>query len=378
MPYQLTQMKNLQIIILFLISPCIASAQTVKTSQKALGYKLDTAVRHFMHSAKVPGVALAVLKNGKVMYEQVYGLSNLELNTPVTRNTVFELASVTKQMTAMLILTMVREGKFGLDDKLVKYIPNPPAAWNDITIHQLLGHMSGLAMAFEPKMDGSYLLNNSKALMLKSAMETPVLSRPGEHWKYSDQGYFLAGYALEKATSRNFDTLMIDRIFKPMGMTHTRFLNQDDIIENRAQGYIVDKQGQYKHDRRTWQFDLTPHFGVMSTIDDMVKYEQSLVRGDVITHEIFNEASTPYRIFYKDAREQYSYGMGWQMHDGKDGRRIAEHSGYTGTVYVRDLKTGITVILLTNRDGDFGPSPQLLAHHISQLIDPDFPNINLH
>jgi D-alanyl-D-alanine carboxypeptidase len=171
---------------------------------------------------------------------------------------------------------------------------------------------------------------------------------------------------------------MIDRIFKPIGMTHTRFLSQDDIIQNRAQGYIVNKQGQYKHDRRTWQFDLTPHFGVMSTIDDLVKYEQSLVKGDVITHEIFNEASAPYRIFYKDAREQYSYGMGWQMHDGSDGRRIAEHSGYTGTVYVRDLKTGITVILLTNRDGDFGPSPQLLAHHISQLVDPDFPNINLH
>jgi D-alanyl-D-alanine carboxypeptidase len=163
-------MKNLRLITILLISPCIAAAQSTKTPQKALGYKLDTAVRHFMHSAKVPGVALAVVKNGKVMYEQVYGVSNLELNTAVTGCTVFELASVTKQMTAMLVLTMVREGKLGLDDKLVKYIPNAPAAWNDITIHQLLGHMSGLAMAFEPKMDGSYLLNNSKALMLKSAM----------------------------------------------------------------------------------------------------------------------------------------------------------------------------------------------------------------
>jgi CubicO group peptidase (beta-lactamase class C family) len=330
-----------------------------------------------MHSAKVPGVAVAILKNGKVLYTQTYGVSNLELNTPVTPRTVFELASLTKQFTSALIITLAHEGKLSLDDHLVKYIPNAPEAWNPITIRQLLGHMGGLALAFEPKMDGSYLLNYSKELMLKGAMETPMLTTPGTKWKYSDEGYFLAGYALEKATGRNFDTLMIDRIFKPIGMAHTLFLNQDNIIPNRAEGYIIDKNGQYKHNRRSWQFELTPHFGVMSTIQDMILYEQALVKGNVIKPEVLKEATAPYRIFSDNADGQYAYGMGWQLYT-QNGRRVAEHAGYTGTVFVRDLKTGISVILLTNRDAAFGPSPILLAHHISAIVDPAFPNINLH
>jgi D-alanyl-D-alanine carboxypeptidase len=365
-------MKKLLLLLFLFIAVVHTYAQ-----QKGKYYKVDTAITHFMKTAKVPGVAVAILKNGKVMYVNAYGVSNLELNTPVKRTTVFELASLTKQFTSALIITMAHEGKLSLDDKLVKYIDKAPAAWEPITIRELLGHMAGLQLAFEPKMDGSYLLNYSKELMLKGAMETPMLTAPGTKWKYSDQGYFLAGYALEKATGRNFDTLMIDRIFKPIGMKHTLFLNQDNIIPNRAQGYIVDKNGEYKHNRRSWQFELTPHFGVMSTINDMILYEQSLVKGDVITHDVLNEATRPYRIFSDNNDGQYAYGMGWQLYTKGD-RRVAEHAGYTGTVFVRDLKTGISVILLTNRDAAFGPSPILLAHHISAIIDPTFPDINLH
>jgi len=361
------EMKNRCFLLFLLLFNMPAFAQ-----QKSHNYDIDTAVRHFMQNAKVPGVALAVLKNGKVLYVAVYGVSNLELNTPVKRNTVFELASVTKQMTSALVLTLVHEGKLSLEDKLVKYIDNAPKAWDSITIHQLLGHMAGLQMAFEPKMNGSYLLDYSKELMLKGAMETPMQSIPGTHWKYSDEGYFLAGYAVEKANGRNFDTLMIEKFFKPMGMNHTVFLNQDNIIPNRAQGYIVDKNGEYKHDRRSWQFELTSHFGVMSTIDDMILYEKSLVKGNIITPEVLNEATTPYRVFYTKPHEQYAYGLGWEIHDFDD-RRIAEHSGYTGTAYVRDMKTGLTIILLTNRDSDFGPHPFILAHRVARIVDHTFP-----
>ena len=365
-------MKNLSLLLLLLALTIAVGAQP-----KNPNYKIDTAIRHFMQTANVPGVAVAVVKNGRVMYVQTYGVSNLELGTPVKRNTVFELASLTKQFTSGLIITLAHEGKISLDDKLVKYIPNAPKGWEPITIRQLLGHMAGLALAFEPKTDGSYLLNYSKELMLKGAMETPMLSAPGLHWKYSDEGYFLAGYALEKATGQNFDTLMINRIFKPIGMKNTRFLSQNDVIPNRAEGYIVDKEGHYKHNRRQWQFELTPHFGVMSTIDDMILYEQSLVKGDVITPAVLKEATAPYRVFSENADGQYAYGLGWQLYNKGD-RHVAEHAGYTGTVYIRDLTTGISVILLTNRDANAGPSPIALAHELSHLVDPSFPNINLH
>lgn len=359
-------MKILYVLSITLLCHTHAWAQT-----KVNKHQIDTAVQNFMRTAKVPGVAVAVLKNGVLLYENVYGVSNLELNTPVKRNTVFELASVTKQMTAALITTLAAEGKLSLDDKLVKYIDNPPAAWQDITIRQLLSHMAGLQMDFEQKTNDSYLLNYSKAFMLEGAKALPLLSKPGTKWKYSDQGYFLAGVALEKATGQNFDTLMINRFFKPMGMVNTRFLNQDDIIPNRAQGYLV-KNGQYYHDRRSWQFELTPHFGVMSTIDDMIAYEKSLVKGNIITPDVLKQTTTPSRVFYTKPNEQYAYGMGWELHNFGE-QHIAEHSGYTGTAYTRNLTTGLTIILLTNRDADFGPHPFVLVHRVAKIVDTSFP-----
>lgn len=356
----------------YLLLSVLLLSVTSQAQRKVDTRKIESTVKSFMDTARVPGVALAILKNGELLYVGVYGVSNLELNTAVTRNTVFELASVTKQMTAFLALTLASEGKLSQEDKLVKYVDSTPVAWDPITIHQLLGHMAGLKMDFEPTMHGSYLLDNSKALMLKSAKETPMASVPGTKWKYSDQGYFLAGLAMENATHRNFDSLMTEKFFQPMGMKHTRFLNQNDIIPNRAQGYLV-KDGQYKHDRRTWQFDLTPHFGVMSTIDDMVLYEKSLVKGDIITPAVVKEGTTPYRVFYKKDGEQYAYGLGWEVRDFGS-RRIAEHSGYTGTAYVRDLQTGLSIILLTNRDANFGPHPFKLAHAIAKIVDSTFPS----
>lgn len=143
------------------------------------------------------------------------------------------------------------------------------------------------------------------------------------------------------------------------------------IIPNRAAGYII-KNGQYKNNRRQWQFELTTHFGVMSTIDDMVKYDKGITRA-IINKKVFDEITKPYRIFYKDSIQQYSYGMGWEIHDFND-RRILVYSGYTGTVYLKDLKTGLSIIVLTNRDENQGTSQHKLTKLIAKEVDKLFPN----
>ena len=323
-----------------------------------------------MQDEMVPGIAIAILQEGTTLYTQTYGYSNLELKTEVTSKTVFELASLTKQMTAALITTLANEGKLSLDDKISKYIDSIPEGWNPLTIRQLLGHMGGLVHSFEPKYNGSYLLNYPKIDMLEAAKGTPMLSIPGTDWEYSDQGYFLAGYVAEKATGKEFDELMQEKIFTPMKMNDTRFLDQNEIIPNRADGYIVN-QGKYMNNRRQWQFELTPHFGVMSTIIDMIKYEKGLVNG-LLSKNVSSEISTPYRIFYKDGDHQHAYGLGWEIHDFGN-RRIVTHSGYTGTVYLRDLKTGLSIIILTNRDENQGTSQNVLARRLAKEVDHSFP-----
>jgi len=333
--------------------------------------KIDSIVSQFMHVDKVPGAAVAILQHDSLRYLHTYGISNLEQNTPVTSNTVFELASVTKQMTAVLIVKLAREGKLSLEDKISKYIDSIPEAWQLITIRQLLGHMGGLIHKFEPTVNGSYLLDYSKAFMLQAAKNAPMKSKPGTDWEYSDEGYFLAGYVAEKATGKTFDALMKENIFLPMKMNNTRFLNQNDIIPNRAAGYVL-KNGEYKNNRRQWQFELTPHFGVMSTIDDMVKYDKGIAQG-IINKKVFIETTTPYRIFYKDSVQQYSYGLGWEIHDFGN-RRIVVHSGYTGTVYLKDMKSGLSIIVLTNRDENQGTSQNVLTKRIAKEVDKSFPS----
>lgn len=342
-------------------------------AQQQMDNAIDVIIHQFMKKAKVPGVAVAVIKKGEPIYVQTYGVSNIELNTPVTRNTVFELASLTKQMTASLAVTLADQGKLNLNDTLSNYVENAPKEWDKITLKMLLGHMGGFKHSFEPKINDSYLLDYSKKFMIEACRNTPMLSEPGTDWEYSDQGYFLAGVMIEGATGVDFDKLMLDTFFKPIGMKNTVFLDQDNIIPNRASGYLLNN-GEYKNNRRSWEFELTPHFGVMSTIEDMVLYEKALYKGNVITKKVTKNITEPYRIFFKQDELHYSYGMGWLIQDFKD-RRIIKHSGYTGTVYIRDLKTGLSIILLTNRNANSGTHPFVLANQLALYIDSTFPII---
>lgn len=359
-----------RLIVLLTILTCLENYSFAQF--KVSSVNLDNIVTQFMKLEKVPGVAIAILHGDSVIYTNTYGVSNLELQTPVTPNTVFELASVTKQMTATLITTLSLQGKLSLEDKISTYIDSIPSAWELITVRQLLGHMGGLKHSFEPQVNGSYLLNYSKAYMLEAAMNTPMNAEPGTDWEYSDQGYFLAGYVTEKATGKNWDSLMTETFFEPLGMTKTRFLSQNDIIPNRAAGYII-KNGEYKNNRRQWQFELTPHFGVMSTIEDMIKYDQGITLG-IVNRQAFDLVTTPNRIFFTNDVKKFSYGLGWWIHDFTD-RRIVIHSGYTGTAYMKDLKTGLSVIVLTNRDENQGTSQQVLAKRLAKEIDNTFPDL---
>lgn len=359
----------IRLTLVFVISIC--SINYSHAQLRLSSDEVDRTVTEFMTVDKVPGVAIAILQSDSLIYKKTYGISNLELKTPVKSYTVFELASVTKQMTAVLILLLEKEGRLSLNDKFSTYIDSIPTAWQSINIRQLLCHMAGLNHSFEPKMNGSYLLNYSKEFMLEAAKETPMKSNPGTDWEYSDQGYFLAGYVAEKATGKSFDSLMGEYIFTPIGMTNTVFLSQDNIIPNRADGYVI-KNGEYKNNRRQWQFELTPHFGIMSTIDDMIKYDKAITQG-IINAGIFNEVTTPNRIFFNENGHQYSYGLGWEIHD-IESRRIVAHTGYTGAVYLKDLKTGLSIIILSNRNENQGTSQHELAKRIARTVDETFPD----
>jgi len=225
--------------------------------------ELDHYIKREMENRQIPGLALAVLREGRVIKMTGYGLASVELNVPATPKTVFDLASITKPFTATAIMLLVEEGKIGLDEKINKYLPNAPVAWKGITVRHLLTHTAGLKDGFWPEFWGYPLIHYPTPRLFEAASEFPVDFGPGERWQYSDQGYFLLGMIIETVGGDRYEEFLRERVFGPLGMSATVVLGQDPwaIVENRASTYTV-REGKLARFRVPyWTAELSPEGG---------------------------------------------------------------------------------------------------------------------
>lgn len=218
-------------------------------SDDAASARVDEIVRARMQEQKIPGVSLAVIRDGKIIKATGYGLANVELNVPVTPQSVFHTESVGKTFTAVGVLILAEEGKVGLDDKITKYLPESPAAWKDVTVRQLLTHTSGIP-DYLGEFTGKSLVdlqkNYSEDEVVRIIASQPLDFQPGEQRAYSSSGYVLLGALIRHVTRKNWADFLQERIFGPLGMTSTRVISESDIIPNRTSGYHL-VNGQWKN-----------------------------------------------------------------------------------------------------------------------------------
>lgn len=334
---------------------------------------VDTRIDSLMDEGHFPGVAIAVMRTGKPVHLGTHGMANLAHEVPVTTQTVFEIASLTKQMTALAIMTLVEEERLSLDDRLVEWIDNAPPAWDKITIDQLLSHTAGLTHHFEQTVNKVHLLENSRADMLAAAKSAAMVAQPGSDWNYSDQGYFLLGIIIEEVTGLSFAKFMEATFFRPLGMDQTHLLDQRRIVPHLAQGYTWN-DGELQRNRRVWQFDLTSHFGVMSSLDDLIRWEAELSNPKHINRKALEATWEIQRPFDTGRQcDRWGYARGWLVIVA-NGRRILNHSGYSGTAYIRNVDTGLSVIVLTNReDTPNALSPLSLGWEAINVVDSTIP-----
>lgn len=333
------QRRRLILSLCFL--PAVFSA-----SIAAEGDAVDAYLRAEMDKRRIPGLALVVIRHGRIVKMQGYGLANLEHDVPVTADTVFELASLTKQFTAAGMLLLVQEGKLMLDDRIGMHLAGTPDVWSGITVRHLLTHTAGLAsleQGFRSLYVGGARLNYTTAEMFEAATNDPMSFAPGERYQYSDVGYFLLGMILEKASGQRYREFMTERFFKPLGMTATSILDQWTVLKNRAAGYTL-RDGQLVNIRRVSQSELPSHYGIFSTVKDLAKWDIALGAGKVITPESLKEIWTPVRL---NDGATHGYGFGWVLTQRRGHRHIT-HTGITGTQYSRFPEYGLTVIVLTN------------------------------
>jgi D-alanyl-D-alanine carboxypeptidase len=327
---------------------------------------VDDYVHATMREHSIPGVAVAVLRHGRLVKLKAYGLANIETGLPATTQTVFELASLTKPFTATAIMLLEKDQKLELDTPVSRYVKGLPNAWDAVTIRHLLTHTSGLPELFPEETQTPQVTDYSTERLFRSLAGIP-LAPAGSRAEYSDPGYWALGLVVERISGQTFGEFLESRIFGPLGMKNTGMIDLRRIVKNRAAGYTAHS-GRLANNRRVWQYELASHYGINSTIEDLVRWEEALVDGQVLSRGTLTRMWSPAHLNDGEPVKIFGdvgYGLGWLLYDF-DGRPTTEHGGYTGTHMMRCLDDSMTVILLTNLDIDSGWKPHLVAREIAR------------
>ncbi len=332
--------------------------------------EIDDYIRDEMRRKQIPGAALAVVQKGRTTKAQGYGVASVELGVPVTPDSVFDIASLTKPFTSTAILLLVEEGRVRLEDPITRFFSNAPAAWSTITVRHLLTHTGGFAglqntfYGDASKLpDGGLWAEYSTATLFDAVRRRPLDFQAGERWQYSDEGYFLLGMILESVSGKRYHEFLAERIFRPLGMTSSSVIDQWAIIPNRAAGYRL-RDGKLAPNRRIWQIELQSYGGILSTVNDLAKWETALRQGRLLKKATVEQMQAPVRL---NDGSLSRYGCGWFVGE-YHGKKVVEHSGSTGTDIFCLPEVSLTVILLTNLDAKSGSNPRSIAEGVAGLV----------
>lgn len=328
-------------------------------AQKSKNFLLDSLFTALQKKDAFNGNVL-IAEKGKVIFEKSYGIANEATKAKLDLQTKFELASVSKQFTAMGIVLLAKKGKLSYDDQISKYFPEL-ALYGDITIKNLLNHTGGLPdymNLFEKKWDKSKIATNEDIVQLFAKYKPAAEFKSGEKFEYSNTGYALLGLIIEKVSKNSYGAFLKDNIFKPLKMNNTfvyRSRFQPKKVDNYATGYVLDSIGQkvntdsFGKEFYTYYLDGIVGDGMVnSTVNDLLLWDRALYTDQLVNDKdktlIFGTSKT------KDGKEN-AYGYGWVVADTKKYGKIANHSGgwagYT-TFIERQLTNDKTIIILQN------------------------------
>jgi CubicO group peptidase (beta-lactamase class C family) len=337
--------------------------------------KVDALVQDELHRQRIPGAAVGVYRDGKLTKAQGYGLANVEWDAAVTPDTIFQSGSVGKQFTAAAVMMLVEEGKVGLDDPITKYFPDAPDTWNDIKVHNLLSHTSGLGeyeTGARTKPGGPFYmrLDYSEDELYKRITEMPMDFKPGEDWSYRNTNYVLLGILIHKVTGKFYGDFLQERIFRPLGMSRTRIISEEDIIPRRSSGYRLVK-GELKN--QEWvspSLNSTADGALYFTVEDLQKWDAALYTERLLKKASLDRMWTVEKL-NNGKQNKANYGFAWEI-NSVNGHRVIEHGGaWQGfTTYIaRYVDDRLTVVALTNLDSGHS-NPKKITSGVAAIYNP--------
>jgi len=335
---------------------------------------VDDHIRQQMNLRHIPGLVLLVLKDGRVVKQQSYGLANVELGVPASKDSVFPLASVTKVFTATAVYLLVQEHKIRLEDKVTQLLPGLPNAWDGISVLNCLSHTTGLPDIFPGSpaaAPADWIAASTQEEALKKVAARPLQYKTGEKSIYNQTEFLLLKMIVEKASGTPLEEFLNERIFKPLGLSSARFGDSLDIVPNRVALYMnfapqsdrfhierqPDGNGLPSAGGKLWNninflYPEYQHGGVglnMSAVD-LATFDTALNNGRVLDRETLELMWTPFRL--NNGREG-EFAGGWDT-DVLNGHRMVFHIGAGMVEYAHLIDANLSVILLTNSQG-FNP-----------------------
>ncbi|WEK18263.1 MAG: serine hydrolase [Candidatus Pedobacter colombiensis] len=347
--YRTAYVKQFQalLVLVFLLFNMAALGQSVKNN-------IDIFLKGIMNYYGIPGMQVAVIKQGKIIHLSAYGLANVQFSVPVTAKTLFPINSATKCFIGIAIMQLVEAGKIKLDDVAEKYLNDLPEEWRKITVKQLLTHTSGLPDIVDGN-SGKMIAEGEDSIALVQVKKLPIHFLPGERSEYNQTNYVLLGLMIEHISGTPFTSFIEQGQFVPANLTQSRFGDSHDVIPglSEAYSYTYNRNGLWRRSselKRVFEeFALItrPAAGINSAAGEIAQWMIALLGGKFINKTSINIMWTP--VYHNDG-SLAPRALGWSV-SGKGQHPAVSGSGGMRSAFSYYPNEGLGVIILTNLRG---------------------------
>jgi CubicO group peptidase (beta-lactamase class C family) len=354
-------MKPARIVALWLLLlsaltiPCRVAAQVADTP--AVRAHLDAAARAYTPGHAFMGAVLVAIDDDRLL-DKGYGFANVQAGIANAPKVKFRIGSLTKQFTAAAVLLLQQDGKLSVTDPVSRYIADAPAAWNDITLAELLGHSSGIPdLTQAPDFPIWSRTPHSWPELLARFRDKPLDFQPGSQFEYSSSNYELLGRVIEQVSGKSYGDFLRKRVFEPLRMRDTGLDRDGLALSRRAQGYAIQPGGALTPAPSSSMSVAWSAGALYSTSEDLLRWEQGLFGGRLLSVASLKQMTTP-------GLGDYGMGVGVKT---ADGLKVIVHGGaiegfHSFLIYVPQHR--LTVIVLSNVEG---PSPDRLAGQLGAI-----------
>jgi D-alanyl-D-alanine carboxypeptidase len=349
-----------------LLAGCAESLPFEAEYLRKSGDALDAAMQQWMTAQHMPGLAMAIVKDGQLASVRAYGLADVKTRKSVEPDTAFWLASVSKPIVATAVMMLVEEGKLRLDDPVIRYLDEKPPAWKAMTLRHLLNHSSGIPNILTDTLTVTALRlgqtpliqhefdpggNHSEREVLHVLAQQPLLFAPGTSERYSNSNFLVLAMVIHKVTGRPYDRFLHERIFTPLHMAHTRVYGE--ILPDTATGYGREKDRLLRLEQKQPTIDHKGYAcgGIVTTAPDLAQFDIALASGKLISPATFQLMCTPSLL--ADGSKTTA-GLGFFLGGPADHPWIIHKGGWASwggfsSLYQHLLKEQVCIVVLTNQ-----------------------------